>query len=292
MPRFFSFCGRIRMTEREGEKGLAGKIRLAYTLETILLREVKMSAIMPELEIFKKFKFKLKPIGVKFLLYKPKGMRKLDKKLAICEMWREAQKTEPFYATVNEFNCVAPILLGMAEGDPVFESGSIGPELEIFEEPRANRRLYYYLTKLEKNSVNYVAFASIDKITFTPDILLISAEARQLEIIMRAMCYATGKMWTAKGTPVMECSWLMTYPYISGEVNFALADASHGMISKQIFPAGTILISIPFDKISPIAEGLKKIEWEPELYTKGRAYHDKKFEEVTAKLHKKLEKEQ
>jgi uncharacterized protein (DUF169 family) len=250
-----------------------------------------MSAASTELAIFKKFNFKLKPIGIKFLLFKPEGIRKLDKKLAICEMWREAQKTEPFYAGIDEFNCVAPIILGMAEGDPVFESGSIGPELGIFEEPRANRRLYYYLTKLEKNSVNYVAFASIDKITFTPDILMLSANARQLEIILRAMCYATGKMWTAKGTPVIECSWLTTYPYISGEVNFAMTDASHGMIAKQIFPAGTILISIPFDKINPIVEGLQKIEWEPELYTKGRAYHDRKFEEAAAKLHKKLEKE-
>ena len=126
-----------------------------------------MSAALPELAIFKKFNFKLKPIGIKFLLFKPEGIRKLDKKLAICEMWREAQKTEPFYATVDDFNCVAPIILGMAEGDPVFESGSIGPELGIFEEPRANRRIYYDITKLEKNSVNYVAFASIDKMTFT-----------------------------------------------------------------------------------------------------------------------------
>jgi uncharacterized protein (DUF169 family) len=250
-----------------------------------------MSVTALDLSILKKFNFKLKPIGIKFLLFKPEGIRKIDKKLAICEMWREAQKAEPFYATVDDFNCVAPILLGMAEGDPVFESGSIGPALGIFEEARANRRIYYQITYLEKNSVNYVAFASIDKMSFTPDILLLSANASQLEIILRAMCYATGKMWTAKGTPVIECSWLTTYPYISGELNFALADASHGMISKQIFPAGTILISIPFDKITTLIDGLQKIEWKPALYTKGREYHDKKFEEVAASLHEKLEKD-
>ncbi len=250
-----------------------------------------MSVTTLDLSILKKFNFKLKPIGIKFLLFKPEGIRRLDKKLAICEMWREAQKTEPFYATVDDFNCVAPILLGMAEGDPVFESGSIGPALGIFDEARANRRIYYQITYLEKNSVNYVAMSSIDKMSFTPDILLLSADASQLEIILRAMCYATGKMWTAKGTPVIECSWLLTYPYISGELNFALADASHGMISKQIFPAGTILVSIPFDKITTLIDGLQKIEWKPELYTRGREYHDKKFDEIAASLHKKLEKE-
>jgi uncharacterized protein (DUF169 family) len=247
-----------------------------------------MTAKIPELKILDKFKFKLKPIGIKFLLYQPEGIRKLDKKLAICEMFREAQKTEPFYATVEEFNCVAPILLGMAEGDPVFESGHIGPELGIFEEPRANRRLYYDITYLAKGSVKYVAFASLDKITFTPDIVLLSAEAAQLEIILRAMSYSTGRMWKSIGTTVIQCSWLTTYPYISGEVNFALTDVSHGMKAKEIFPPGTILVSIPWDKIRPIMDGLEKIEWEPALYTKGRVYHDQKFEEAAAKLHKKL----
>jgi len=250
-----------------------------------------MSTKKLDLSIFNKFNFKLKPIGVKFLLFKPEGLRKIDKKLAICEMWREAQKAEPFYATVEDFSCVAPVLLGMADTDPIYESGSIGPALGIFEEARANRRIYYQITYLEKGSVKYVAMASIDKMTFTPDVLLLSTNAEQLEIILRAMCYATGKMWTAKGTPVIECSWLMTYPYISGELNFALADASHGMISKQIFPAGTILIAVPFDKIATLIDGLEKIEWKPDLYTKGREYHDKKFEEVTTGLAKKLKAE-
>jgi uncharacterized protein (DUF169 family) len=259
--------------------------------KAFISKEANMTSVSPDLSIFKKFKFKLKPIGIKFLLFKPEGVARIKKKLAICEMFREAQIAEPFYAAVDDFNCVAPILLGMAEGDPVFESGSIGPALGIFEEARANRRLYYYLTKLEKNSVNYVAFASLDKLTFTPDVLLLSADAVQLEIILRAMCYATGKMWESKGTPVIACSWLTTYPYISGEVNFIITDVSHGMISKQIFPSGTILISIPFDKINPIIEGLEKIEWAPALYTEGREAHDRKFEEVVESLHKKLEKE-
>jgi uncharacterized protein (DUF169 family) len=250
-----------------------------------------MTTTSPGLSIFEKFNFKLKPIGIKFLLFKPDGIARITKKLAICEMFREAQQTEPFYAGKDDFTCVAPIILGMAEGDPVFESGSIGPALDIYEEARANRRIYYHITKLEKNSVNYVAFAGLDKLTFTPDILLLSADATQLEIILRAMCFATGMKWTSQGTTVIECSWLTTYPYISGEVNFTMTDISHGMTAKQIFPSGTILISIPYDKINPIIEGLQKIEWTPELLTKGREYHDRKFDEVAAELHKKLEKE-
>ncbi len=251
-----------------------------------------MSSSLPDLSIFEKFNFKLKPIGIKLLLFKPEGIAKLKKSLAICEMIREAQQAKPFYAALDNFKCVAPILLGMAEGDPVFESGHIGPALHIFEEARANRRLYHYITKLEKNSVNYVAFASIDKITFTPDVLILSADPTQLEIILRAMCFTTGKMWTSQGTPVIACSWLITYPYISGELNYIITDVSHGMRAKQIFPAGTILISIPFDKINPISEALKKIEWYPAMYSEGSEAHDRKFQETVDSLHQKLQSEQ
>jgi uncharacterized protein (DUF169 family) len=246
---------------------------------------------MRDLSIFSQFNFKLKPIGLKFLLFKPEGVRKLDKKLALCEMFREAQQEEPFYAEVDNFNCVGPILTGMADSDPVFESGHIGQSLHIFEEARANRRLYHYITKLERGSVNYVAFSSLDKITFEPDLVILSADGAQLEIILRAMCFATGKMWTSKGTPVIACSWLTTYPFISGEVNYILTDVSHGIRAKQIFPAGTILVSIPYDQLDNIIRGLQKIEWYPAFYSEGQEAHDRKFEEAAENLHKKLQSE-
>jgi uncharacterized protein (DUF169 family) len=223
--------------------------------------EVNMSSALRDLSLFEKFNFEMKPVGIKFLLFKPDGVTKLEKNLSLC----------------------------MADSDPVFESGHIGPTLSIFEEARANRRLYYYITKLERNSVNYVAFASIDKLTFDPDVLILAADPTQLEIILRAMCYATGKMWTSQGTPVIACSWLTTYPYISGELNYIITDVSHGMKAKQVFPSGTILISIPFDRINQIIEGLQKIEWHPAMYIEGREAHDRKFKEAVDSLHQKLQ---
>jgi len=248
-----------------------------------------MSSVVRDLSIFNKFNFKMEPAGIKFLLFKPDGIEKLDKNLSFCEMIREAQETDPFYATQENFTCVGPIITGMAEGDPVFESGHIGQSLHIFEEARANRRLYHYITKLERNSVNYVAFSSLDKLTFEPDVLILATDATQLEIILRAMCYSTGKMWTSKGTPVIACSWLTTYPYISGELNYIITDVSHGMKAKQVFPSGTILVSIPYDKLSHIIEGLEKIEWLPPMYTEGREAHDRKFNETIDSLHQKLQ---
>ena len=248
-----------------------------------------MKALTRDLSIFGEFELDLKPVGVKFLLFKPEDIAKLQKNMSICEMMKEGQSGEPFYADVENFTCVGPIITGMAETDPVFESGHIGEELHIFEEARANRRLYHYITKLERDSVRYVAFSPLEKLTYDPDVLILASDNRHLEIILRAMCFATGKMWSSVGTPVIECSWLLTYPYISGEVNFLVTEISHGMVSKQVYPAGTVLISIPYDKLGPVMDGLRKIEWYPSMFTEGREAHDKKFAETAESLHKKLE---
>ena len=251
-----------------------------------------MTSPKKDLSIFNEFKFELQPVGIKFLLFKPEGMDKLDKNLSVCEMIREAQEGNGFYAMQDNFTCVGPIITGMVESDPIFESGQIGPNLHIFEEARANRRLYYDITTLEKNSVRYFAFSPLDKLTFDPDVLILASDPTRLEIILRAMCYSTGKMWTSKGTPVIACSWLTTYPYISGEINYIITDLSHGMKAKQVFPPGTILVSIPYDRINGLVEDLKKIEWYPAMYTEGREAHDRKFVETISSLQEKLQSEQ
>ncbi len=250
-----------------------------------------MSAAIKDLSIFKRFDFPIKPVGVKFLLFKPEGMDRLQKNLSVCEMLKEAGTNGPFYAGVENFTCVEPILLGMAEGDAIFESGYIGETLHIFEEARANRRLYHYITKLERHSVNYVAFSPLDSLTWDPDVLVLPADADALEIILRAACYSTGKMWTSKGTPVIACSWLLTYPYISGEINYIPVEVSHGMRAKEVWPKGTILISIPYDRLSGMVEELNKIEWHPAMYKEGREAHDRKFAEAIETLHGRMEKQ-
>ena len=96
-----------------------------------------MSSKLKDLSIFNKFNFNMKPVGIKFFLFRPDGIKKLEKHLSLCEMIREAQDAVPFYANQENFTCVGPLLTGMADSDPVFESGHIGQSLNIFEEARA-----------------------------------------------------------------------------------------------------------------------------------------------------------
>src|SRR4030043_1429233 len=96
----------------------------------------------------------------------------------------EAEKGNAFYVTKEDFTCIGPLLLGMIAEDPIFESGRVGPKLGVFKDPRANRRIYQYLPRLAKNTVSHVAFASLDKLNFEPDLLIILASVTQAEIFI------------------------------------------------------------------------------------------------------------
>jgi len=250
-----------------------------------------MSTIQKDLAIFKKFNFEIPPVGVKFLAAKPRGIKKLDKILDFCEMLVESQQGRVFYATVDNFTCVGPLLLGMVESEPVFESGMVGPELEIFKEPRANKRLYPQVPRIDKGTVNYVAFAPLDKLTFEPDVLVIIAGVRQAEIILRANSYTSGKVWTARGSTVMACAWMFVYPYLTGEINFTVAGFPFGPTARKLFPEGMIVMSIPWDQIPAIVANLGEMNWVPPSFTIGKEAHKAKARKIAGDLKKKLSAE-
>jgi uncharacterized protein (DUF169 family) len=248
--------------------------------------EAAMSPTPKNIAILDKFDFERPPVGVKFLATKPKVPKWKGERLDFCEMLAEAQNGKAFYVTREDFTCIGPLLLGMVESDPVRESGRVGPRLQLYRDVRANLRLYRHLPRMPRDSVKYVAFAPLDKLNFEPDLLIIMASVSQAEIFIRAKAYATGEMWTARGTPAVGCAWMYIYPYQTGEMNLTVTGLAFGMKSRRLFPEGRILITIPWDRLPDIIKNLKEMEWVPRSYTLGREGHKKLLEEIVADLEK------
>ncbi len=250
-----------------------------------------MEPLRTNLSVYKKFKFENKPVGVKLLLTKPERVKALDKKLAFCEILREAfQRKNPFYITKDQEECFGKAILGMVEEDKSLgESGVVGFKWGLFQEPRANGRLYHQNYHLGKGTVNYVVFSPFDKLTFDPDLLIIMAEPEQAEIILRAMTYSTGELYESKTSPVLGCGWLFTYPYMSGKVNYMFTSLqTHGMKSRKAFPDGWVLISIPFNWIPTITQSLNEMKWDLPEYTAGREYFLRERKRILDEVIKKL----
>jgi uncharacterized protein (DUF169 family) len=242
-----------------------------------------------DLSVFKRFDFNYAPIGVRFALKKPDQIPPMKGKAAFCEMIKIAQKGESFYAAEDNHECKAALIpLGLSEPDPIFSSGQIGPKLGVYNDARANRNIYANMYKVEKNTVKYVIFAPLDKILFNPDLLIITANPHQAEIILRAMSYRTGAAWNAKGTTVMGCVYLYLYPYVTGELNMMVTGLHHGMIARQLFPEGLLFLSIPYQIIPEITQNLKEMEWDLPQYSGGKEAHIERMKKISIELHEEF----
>jgi len=113
------------------------------------------------------------------------------------------------------------------------------------------------------------------------------ATVRQAEIVMRAMSYTTGEIWSNNMSGVGACSWLFVYPYVSGKVNYVVTGMGFGMKARQVFPEGWMLIIIPYNWIPIITKNLEEMEWVLPSYTYGR----EKFMERDARIKAELIKE-
>jgi uncharacterized protein (DUF169 family) len=215
-----------------------------------------------DLAILEKFAFDVPPVGVKFVAQQPDMVERLDEKMALCEMLKRAQEGNAFFADANNHTCEAGLyVLGQADAPGPFISGTYGAGLQIFAEPRSAGRLYHYIPKIAKDVVNYVAFSPLSKLPFDPDVVIILSETSQTEILLRALSYRTGKMWMSKYSPAIGCAWVLTYPYLTGELNYAVTGLGHGMKRRRLFPEGRQLVAIPFDLLPGLLQTLQDMPW-------------------------------
>jgi uncharacterized protein (DUF169 family) len=221
----------------------------------------KLLVTLRNYSILDKFDFEYSPVAVKFLLNKPRGIQQYDSTAPICRMLVEAQEKSPFYADKDNFACVDTLVLGIEDPNPITESGQIGAKERIYQEARANGRIYGHIQRIPKDTVRYVAFSSLDKLSFSPDLLILTATPSQAEIIFRALSYSTGKPITSKFTPVLMCGWIFSYPYVTGEMNYIITGTTYGMKNQKLLPEGLFLMSVPYDVIPMLLENLQEMEW-------------------------------
>jgi len=209
-----------------------------------------------------KFDFDVQPIGVKFLAKRPDMVERLEENMTLCEMLKRAQEGDAFFADKENHTCEAGLyVLGQADAPDPYVSGEFGARLKIFEEPRSASRLYQYIPRIGKGVVNYIAFSPLNKLLFDPDVLIILAKTSQTEILLRAMSYRTGKMWSSKFSPAIGCAWIFIYPYLTGELNYTMTGLGHGMKRRKLFPEGQQLLSIPFDLLPSMLQTLQDMPW-------------------------------
>jgi uncharacterized protein (DUF169 family) len=221
-----------------------------------------MTLTTKDFAILDKFDFDVPPVGVKFMVKRPDRIERLSETMALCEMLKRGQEGNSFFADKENHTCDAgPYVLGQADAPGPFISGEFGAGLRIFEGTRSASRLYQYVPRIGKGVVNYVVFSPLSKLQFDPDVLIILAKTSQTEILLRAMSYRTGEMWSSKCSAAIGCAWIFVYPYMTGELNYTMTGLGHGMKRRKLFPEGQQLVSIPFDLLPSILQTLQDMPW-------------------------------
>lgn len=255
-----------------------------------------MIPLQTELSVYKKLNLERPAVGMKYCFNRPEGIKQLDKSLAFCEMVKEAQqRNDPFYFSKENEECAGKNALGMEETSVAAAAGQVGGGGRIFQDDRANSNLIYSVyenfPKPVKGTINYVAYAQLNRLTFEPDLLVIVGTASQAEIVMRAMSYTTGELYRSVVSTVFACASLYVYPYQTGNVNYVVTGMTFGMKSKEVYPEGLVLIVIPYHWIPAVTQSLKVMTWVPEAFTQGRdkfVEHEKKVMEDLKRKVKKV----
>jgi uncharacterized protein (DUF169 family) len=219
------------------------------------------------LSILDRFNFDLQPVGIKFVARAPKRIERLEGKSAFCEMLKKAQEGKVFFADSEAHACDAGLyVLGQADAPGPYIGGEFGAGLKIFEEPRSAARLYHYIPRIKPGVVNHVVFSPLNRLDFDPDVLILLAQTGQTEILLRAMSYRTGQMWSSKFSAAIGCAWIMIYPYLTGELNYVVTGLGHGMKRRNLFPEGRQMVSIPFDLLPSLLQNLQRMPWDLPAY--------------------------
>jgi uncharacterized protein (DUF169 family) len=222
-----------------------------------------------DLSIYKKFNFERSPVSINYCFYKPKGFKKLDKPVGLCEMVKACQeKGEPFYITGDEEDCVGKRFLGLPTSDkganvtPHYpDGGRLGVNLGAFQRPAANLRLRTFCSLMVPGSIHYVLYTPMDKIKYEPDLLVFVCPPTQAEVILRASTYTTGEMFESRGTTVANCTSLYIYPYQTGKINYMVTGLSWGMNGRRVYPEGLIILVVPFQQLRMVTDNLKEMTW-------------------------------
>jgi len=250
-----------------------------------------MASKTRDYSVLDKFDLERKPVGVKFMIDKPEGIKHLDKELNMCEMLKEAQENDAFYVAPDDWVCVGveQMILGMEEPEPVLVSGIFGGDEGLFRDASSCRAMYQYLPTLPKGSVQYAAFAPLDKLTFDPDVLIMVANINQAQTLLRSINYSTGEPFVSRATPVVACSWIYVYPVVSGQLNYFITGLGLGMQALNIFPPGLFIISVPFQLIPTMLDNLAEISYSPAMEPgPGGEAHRKRVNQFKADLKKRI----
>ncbi len=186
------------------------------------------------------------------------ALEKLDEKIRLCEMLKEAlNEGRSFYTSSDEHACDGGAYhIGLREMPVELRSGEfLYKRVGIFGSARAARRFFGSNLGVEPGTIKYASFSGLEKANFEPDVVVLVCSAKDGMRAVEASAYKSGI--AAKGRTGPICSTIVAAPYLTGEIVYTLGDLTGRRFSK--IDDGEIFLGVPFERMDELIDGLEKI---------------------------------
>jgi len=208
---------------------------------------------------------KRSPIAIALLPERPPEER-LVERIRFCEMWVRAMDGETVYATENEEGCGGgAYYLGLSEASPEVRNGTLLSRIyPLYRTPMTSVRTTLRSPRIPYKTGEAVVCSPLDKAGDGVNVVLIVCDPeRAMKLVDAALFESGGSVGGMTGPAT--CSVAVAHPYLSGQINYCVADV--GAREYMKLAPGEMIVSIPGDKVLEVARNLKRTTGS-ELYSR------------------------
>jgi len=215
-------------------------------------------------ELVSYLKLTTSPVAIKLI---PKegeiseGIKKVNEAMRHCQLVDRVRRTgEEFYTLGEDQMCKGGAgAMGIGEIPAKVASGEFYYKgLKQFSTQGAARRTIDKVTKLPPNSTEAVLYAPLEKTSFTPDVVVIICNPKQIMLLTQAFVYKIGGRLEASFAGKQSlCSDGVVQVYKEGKIGVTIGCSGSRSYTK--IADEEMIMGIPVELLGDVVSGLKEI---------------------------------
>ncbi|HQK55636.1 MAG TPA: DUF169 domain-containing protein [Methanolinea sp.] len=194
----------------------------------------------------------------------PEGMEHLEGTFRHCRMVDMARREgKVFYATVENHECMGGSwALGLRPITETLKNGHFYYKLGKFESTAACKRTIDRIPHVESGATVATLYAPLEKTNFSPQVILIIAQARIMLKLAQATLFSLGGRITSEFSGIQSvCADACAQTYLSGKANYSLGcDGSRKFSGIE---DGEMVMGFPAEMLPAIVEAVQIVTAAP-----------------------------
>jgi uncharacterized protein (DUF169 family) len=215
-------------------------------------------------ELIKCLKLTTSPVAVKLIRKGgeiPDGIKKVDEAMRHCQLVDRVRRTgEEFYALGEDQMCKGGAgAMGIGEMPAKVISGEFYYKgLKQFSTQDAARRTIDMVSKLPPNTTEAVLYSPLEKASFTPDVVVVICNPKQVMLLTQAFVYKSGgRLETNFAGKQSLCSDGVVKVYKEGKIGVTVGCSGSRSYTK--IADEEMIVGIPVALLADVVSGLREI---------------------------------